>query len=332
MPIFYGEKGAAKSTACKLLKRVIDPSELDTLTMPKNLDNMIVNLSKHWFLPFDNVSSISDDISDILCRAITGDGIQKRKLYSDNDDCIYKFQKCIALNGINNVATKPDLLDRAILIELSRIKEENRKELTALENEFEKDLPFILGGIFNVLSKAMNIYENISLDKLPRMADFCRWGYAIGEALGNFGNQFLEEYKNNINSQNIEVLNSDTVADLIIKFMNTKVNSAEWEGKVSELYSELLKLKDCEYSGFKSFDFPKQPNVLSRRLNGIKSNLETVGISFRTTATAAGTVISIYNENYRELPDYAVNLEDTLKTTDNTNNICEDFDEDIVSF
>lgn len=35
MPIFYGEKGAAKSTTCGLLKRLIDPSVLDTLTLPK---------------------------------------------------------------------------------------------------------------------------------------------------------------------------------------------------------------------------------------------------------------------------------------------------------
>lgn len=36
MPIFFGEKGAAKTTACTLLKKLIDPSALETLAIPKS--------------------------------------------------------------------------------------------------------------------------------------------------------------------------------------------------------------------------------------------------------------------------------------------------------
>jgi hypothetical protein len=40
MPIIHGEKGAAKSTACELLKTVIDPSSLSTLNITnKSSDN-----------------------------------------------------------------------------------------------------------------------------------------------------------------------------------------------------------------------------------------------------------------------------------------------------
>lgn len=41
------------------------------------------------------------------------------------------------------------------------------------------------------MSKAMKIYPDVKLDKMPRMADFAHWGYAIGEALGNLGQVFL---------------------------------------------------------------------------------------------------------------------------------------------
>lgn len=318
MPIFYGEKGAAKSTACKFLKRVIDPSELDTLAMPKQADNMLVCLSKHWFLPFDNVSFINDDTSDMLCRVITGDGIQKRKLYSDNDDVIYKFQKCIALNGINNSALRSDLIDRSILVELLRIPEEDRVELSVLEKEFEQDLPFILAGVLKTLSEAMKLYPKVSLGKLPRMADFCRWGYAIAEALGGKGEKFLQEYAENIRSQNIEVLNSDTVANLMMKFMNGSVQKGSWSGSISELYSSLKSIAQSEFSSIYSTDFPKKPNVLSRRLNGMKSNLEEAGIVFRTFATATATRIEIKNNLYKPLPDYRINLSDILGKPINT--------------
>ena len=80
--------------------------------MSHELRTMVVNLQQHWFLPFDNVSHLNDEMSDTLCRAITGGGIQQRKLFTNAEDYIFTFQRCIAVNGINNVANRPDLLDR----------------------------------------------------------------------------------------------------------------------------------------------------------------------------------------------------------------------------
>ena len=41
----------------------------------------------------------------------------------------------------------------------------------------------------------MKIFDSVELERLPRMADFAKWGYAIGEALGGHGNQFLRNTK-----------------------------------------------------------------------------------------------------------------------------------------
>ena len=50
--ILHGEKGAAKSTTSELLKNLIDPSSLETLTLQSNQRTLAVNLLNHWFLPF----------------------------------------------------------------------------------------------------------------------------------------------------------------------------------------------------------------------------------------------------------------------------------------
>lgn len=301
MPIFHGEKGAAKSTSCALLKKIIDPSSLGVLTLQKAERTMAVNLQNHWFLPFDNVSCINEETSDTLCRAITGSGIQQRKLHTNGDDYIFTFKRCIALNGINNVARRSDLLDRAILIELSRIDENKRKENSAITKEFDKDLPLILGNIFDILSKAIKIYPNVKLNKLPRMADFSHWGYAIAQALGDLGETFLDEYKCNYNKQNIEAINSDIVATLLIAFMKEK---EIWKGKVSELLKELTYLADREKIKTKTNDFPSQANLLSRKLNSLKSNLKSIGIDFKSESKSDATYITITNENSPQLPPY----------------------------
>lgn len=310
MPIFFGEKGAAKTTTCILLKKLIDPSVTDTLTIPKDSRSLAVNLQKHWFLPFDNVSRIDDETSDTLCRAITGGAIQQRKLNTNADDYIFTFQKCLALNGINNVANRPDLLDRAILIELRRIDETDRRELKELMSEFNDDVPYILGGIFDTLSKAMEIYPTVKLDRLPRMADFARWGYAIGEALGGLGNEFLEQYRENQNIRNVEVIHSDVVATMIVEFMK---NTHEWTGLISELHKLLeAKILQCGIST-RCKEFPTKPNVLSKKLKGIESNLREVGISFTIKSKVQGSQITLINEKTSPLPSYQQFLAENVK-------------------
>ena len=93
--IIHGEKGAAKSTASAMLKSLIDPSALETLTLQNNQRTLAVNLQSHWLLPFDNVSFINEEVSDTLCRAITGGGIQQRKLNTNSEDVIFTFQRCL---------------------------------------------------------------------------------------------------------------------------------------------------------------------------------------------------------------------------------------------
>ena len=187
------------------------------------------------------------------------------------------FQRFIVLNGINVVATRPDLLDRCILLELERIPPNERKEEKVLREEFDKDKPIILGAIFETLSKAMSIYDQVELNNLGRMADFTRWGYAIAEVLGIGGDKFLEAYLNNQNNANIEALESHPVGFAMYKFMEDKT---VWSGSPTKLLSELEIVAGFEKIDTTNSNWAKTPNVLSRRLNEIKSNLLDLGIEF----------------------------------------------------
>lgn len=299
MLMLYGEKGSAKSTACSLLKKVIDPFSLDTLALEKDQRTLVINFQQNWFLPFDNVSHISNEISDTLCRAITGGGIQQRKLFTNDEDCIFRFQRCLAINGIHNVVERADLLDRSLLIELERIANEKRQEAKSINSEFQQDLPSILGGVFDTLSQAMAIFPTVKLEQLPRMADFTRWGYAIGQTLGGLGEQFLQEYADVCQAQNIESLQTDVIGQLVFSFMESR-NS--WSGLVSDLLVSLKKI--APRFGINSNELPAKPNSLSRRLNNLKSNLEAVGITFNRRSLSRGTEIILMKTKISPVPPY----------------------------
>jgi hypothetical protein len=80
-----GEQGAAKSTAAKVVARVIDPSAIDFSQPPKDEDRWDSSCGAHRVVAVDNVSKIPDWWSDELCRAVTGgrlgeaEAIQRRR-------------------------------------------------------------------------------------------------------------------------------------------------------------------------------------------------------------------------------------------------------------
>ena len=275
--VLHGEKGSSKTSTMKLVRDIIDPAIVPVVSIPKTIDDLAVYISKNYVPCFDNIDTISNQVSDLLCIAVTGGGHTKRKLYTDDEEQVMFFQRFIVLNGINVVATRPDLLDRCILLELERIPPNERKEEKVLREEFEKDKPIILGAIFETLSKAMSIYDQVELNNLGRMADFTRWGYAIADVLGIGGDKFLEAYLNNQNNANIEALESHPVGFAMYKFMEDKT---VWSGSPTKLLSELEIVAGFEKIDTTNSNWAKTPNVLSRRLNEIKSNLLDVGIEF----------------------------------------------------
>jgi len=275
--IIYGPQGSSKSVLCRLVKKIADPSIVETTGFPRNTNELVQLLAHHWCLAFDNVSYLSHDISDELCKAVTGGGLSKRELYSDDDDVLYTIRRCLVINGINLVATKPDILERGILLELERISEKKRMSEGAMIAEFEKDLPKILGGIFSVLQKSLQIEPSIKLSSMPRMADFARWGCAIAQALGQPQERFLAAYQANISRQNDEVLAGSIVAWLLLSFMGTKDS---WEGTPTALRNALIQEADDNGATdiAKDRDFPRSANVLGKRVNELMTNLATKGL------------------------------------------------------
>jgi hypothetical protein len=293
IPIFYGEKGAAKSTTMRILRKLVDPAKQELMVLPKN-QNELAQLFAHNYMPaFDNMDKLTSALSDMLCCAVTGGAIHKRKLYTDDDDVVIPFKSCVTANGVNLMAAKSDLLDRSILFEVTRIDESQRRTEEEFWEAFEIQRPALLGAIFDALSDAMGLMRSdITMPSIPRMADFAKWGYAIAEAAGLIGKDFLAAYSNNINKVHDAVIAEDPVAEAIVNLMEEKV---EWSGYATELL-KLLSVKKPTYI------LPKLPNALSRRIKEIASNLRAIGIECKFTkdTTANKTIIKLSRINVRQ--------------------------------
>jgi hypothetical protein len=171
---------------------------------------MALQLAHNYVPAYDNLDGLQKWQSDMLCSAVTGAGISKRELYSDQEEVILSFKHCPAINGVSDPAEREDIVDRVLKLELKRIEEKDRKAEARFWADFGKVRPKILGALSGALSGALKIRPTVDLSDLPRMADFALWGYAVAEALGDDGDEeapknvisfngekFLEVYRKN---------------------------------------------------------------------------------------------------------------------------------------
>jgi hypothetical protein len=294
--MIHGEGGSAKSTFQELIKMLVDPSIIKTLSFPRDINELIQKLSHNYIAYFDNISEIKDWISDELCRAVTGSGFSKRELFTNDEDIIYTFQRCIGFNGINLGATNADLLDRGIIIHLERIDKKNRVRIESIRKKFDEFKPQLLGYIFNILVTVLQFKKQYGEIQLPngfnRMADFEEYAEIISRCMGYPENEFIRVYQDNIGIQIDEAIEANLLATAVLTFIRN-ISDDQWEGTATRLLEELntiaentLKINIKNHSSW-----IKSSNQLSRRLNEIKTNLREKGIVIERQKDNAGNKI-----------------------------------------
>src|SRR5262249_45213339 len=140
-----GEQGSAKTVLSKLLRAVIDPSVAPVRALPRDERELFIAASNGHVLAFDNLSGLPPWLSDTLCRLASGSAFSTRRLFTDQDEILFAAARPVILNGIEDIITRPDLADRAILLTLGAIAERQRRPEHALWREFELARPHILG-------------------------------------------------------------------------------------------------------------------------------------------------------------------------------------------
>jgi len=252
--------------------------------MPRKPEDLDLLLVRHYGLMLDNLSALNADTCDRLAGIVTGGKIEKRTLHTDLEVTELDPQGIIFFNGIGSLHSRPDLTERTIVIELERIPKKERIDDVEFESSFQEAVPEILGGIFALLCRAMDLYPDVNLAELPRMASFAKWGYAIAEAMGGRGDEFMAQYNNNSSLQTGALIERDTLFSAIIEAMDNP-ELRPLTGGFGEVLKVLAKVADPdgEQNNYRALDkdrmFPK-PQGFANRLERIRIPLEEMGITF----------------------------------------------------
>jgi hypothetical protein len=263
-PLLYlaGVEGAAKTSLVKIARALVDPSTASVRALPATVRDIFVEVFSSHMVVFDNVSVITPAISDALCQIATGTGLGLRKLYTDVDQIVVSGTRPIFLTGLQNVIQRSDLADRAVVIPLSFVTEEQRRSEREFWTSFERVRPLILGALFDCIAYGLRELPRIRPNRLPRMADFAVWAMACEGAFTQPGS-FVAALSASASEAVEAVVENDAVAIAVRALM---ADREVWRGSATELLQELTLRDRAEQRPSSWKGFPRDPADLGKRL------------------------------------------------------------------
>jgi len=296
--VVNGEQGSGKSTFSVLSSDLIDPcKEAKTKNLPKDLRDLAVLASNRHLLAFDNLSWLSEEVSDALCRLATGSGMVMRSLYSNADEQVFGGARPVLLNGIPEIGDRSDFLGRTVKITLRAIAPEKRMDEKTLSARFEARRPFILGSLCSLLSNGLKHEGSVKADKMPRMADTYLWLLAC-EA--DTGLRLAEPFEDNLR-ENVKGLALETLLGrALVEFLKDHAKNHVWQGPANDLHDYLRPYWDnaCGGSHKEMEKYPGNARTLSGRLTEMMASLRENGIHIEKTRNATGRAITIDSQGH----------------------------------
>lgn len=297
-----GTQDAAKSTTTKMIRLLVDPSNSLVRGHPKEAKDLMVGGKNNFLLAFDNLSHISEELSDSLCRVSTGGGQASREHYTNAEEYLYDVMRPVVMNGIEELATRSDLADRTITVFLPSLRDDQRKDETTLYEEFNNALPRVLGAIFDAVSTAIRELPCTRLENLPRMADVAMFvtagETAFGWEMGTFASAY-DEYRIRAKIDGVEASNIGSAIWELMKAI------PEWRGTAAQLLEELRRRLPW---GTSTKNFPNSPRAMASALRRLIPNLKAVDIEVelpervtRVKGVVART-ITLTNTNLANFP------------------------------
>jgi len=285
--ILGGQQGSAKSTISSILKRLIDPHDAELRSTIRNEHDLAIAARRSWVLALDNLSAIQLWMSDALCRLATGTAFTTRVLYTDDEEMVFSAKRPILLNGIGDLATRGDLLERALLITCPRIPADARLPKTKFWKDFEAAWPRLLGAVLDCVCGALAELPKVELASPPRMADFAIFATAAARA-GAYGEkEFWDAYGASQADAHAIALEASPVAQAVLALLEDA--GGGWKGTATGLLDALAGYADEPTRRLQAW--PKSAKGLSKALDTLAENLRAVGVT--VTRNRRGTAREI---------------------------------------
>jgi hypothetical protein len=272
---FVGEAGSGKSTATLYVHQLIDPTDSPLINVSADPRDYPPLLSSRHLVSYDNLSAVSDVISDLLARTATGATWATRRLNTNGDVYSARMLNPIILNGIPDTFGRADLQERMITIRLARVM--RRKTDAEIEADFQRLHGPLLGLLLDGVSAALRNLPTTPVPDGIRMADAAQWAEAAAPGLGIEPGRLSAAWRANRRATQRAALDVDDLARAVVALIEkqrSETGAAEWRGEPTVLYERL-----CELAGervTRSRAWPARPASMALHFKRIAGPLRDV--------------------------------------------------------
>jgi len=132
------------------------------------------------------------------------------------------------------------------------------------------------------VSHGLRNLDGVSLDELPRLADFATWIVACESALPWSIGSFMKAYAGNQSGMDALVIEASPVAIEVLAFAQKQ---RQWKGTAKELLGLLtagFRGRTADRADARLRDWPSTPSQLSNQLKRVAPNLRQMGVDVST--------------------------------------------------
>lgn len=274
---FIGPAGSGKTTRARNVVSVLDPRDELGSSFGRNLDDDRTSALSRFLVGYDNLTSVSDSISDHLARLVTGETSEKRKNFSDTGVITMSYRRTGALTAVTLPALKSDALERILPITLDRMPRAARTSEQRLREAFTVAHPQMLGALCDGLAQVLrNLPAVLAEDaETPRMKDYALALLALDRTAFDVYCQSADD-----------VLRTAAEDDPIVRTVR------QWLAERPALGGTVVSVEPgAAYSSMKQTArsveiaapwWPRDSAALGKTLQRASGPLAAVGISFRT--------------------------------------------------
>ena len=289
--LVQGEQGTAKSNLIRSLLSLIDPQPAADREVPGGQREWAIFARASWAFSFDNVTEIAPWFSNSLCKGVTGDSVLQRALHSDEDIMVFSFRRVMAMTTIGiQHALAGDLVDRMLMVEPEVI--EVRRSEADVAAARATALPQALGAILDLVSQVLRILPDVTVEQLPRMADFARVLAALDQVTGW---STLPTYRDRVATLGMALIEGDVFAQALYKLAVADspggLPPTPWEGTAASLIKVLRGI--CVQHGLAVAELPIDARVLGRRIREVAPSLRKVGVDIRKRKSGSNRLLSV---------------------------------------
>jgi energy-coupling factor transporter ATP-binding protein EcfA2 len=275
---FLGTQGSGKTTRGLMLANVLEPqTEMGAVLKRSEKENNVVARA-NYILTSDNMTKMSEDISNWLCSLVTGHRVVERLLYTNADTFAYSLKRTGIFTGkIKPAGLESDAEERMIFLEFERMTVANIRADDDLMADLREAHPRILGAVLTDMAAVLARVGEVTIEQTSgyRFINFAKCFVAMDtvDAPG-----YIDALNREATEAQIERVHDEPVLIAVLRVVATE-DEGEWTGTAADLLNAMARYAPDDAGRPGRTWWPASPKGLSTHLRKQQHALNLAGLS-----------------------------------------------------